>query len=85
MTNKSGRTRQTTNNLKDELIWKMSLIGSPSSGFAQNTIHDFLKYRIVALSFTNATKMANATKTPTHKFGSLCRRYSVSPTFSFTT
>ena len=37
----------------------MSLIGSTSFGFAQNTIHDFSKYSIkliVALSSTNATK-----------------------------
>ena len=38
---------------------EMSLIGSTSFNFAQNTIHDFSKYRIeliVALSSTNATK-----------------------------
>ena len=39
---------------------KMSLIGSTSFGFAQNTIHDFQKngiQLIVALSSTNATKI----------------------------
>ena len=39
---------------------EISLIGSTSFGFAQNTIHDFQKYRIeliVALPSTNATKM----------------------------
>ena len=38
---------------------EMSLIGSTSFGFAQNTMHDFSKYRIeliVAFSLTNATK-----------------------------
>ena len=38
----------------------MSLIGSTSFGFAQNTIRDFQKYGIeliVALSLTNATKI----------------------------
>ena len=40
---------------------EMGLIWSTSSGFKQNTMHDFLKYRIeliVAVSSTNATKTA---------------------------
>ena len=40
----------------------MSLIGSSSFGFAQNTIHDFQNIAfnyIVALSSTNATKISN--------------------------
>ena len=39
---------------------EMSLIGSTSLGFAQNTIHDFqntISELIVALSSTNATKI----------------------------
>ena len=55
---------------------EISLIGSTSFGFAQNTIHDFQKNRIeliVVLSSTNARKIQSGSQN-VHHFNMIFKR-----------